>query len=175
MNAEVTPPSLPKKRRWTVEQLERKQLHDVWRKMKDRCCEPSDPAYPWYGGRGILVCERWMNSFDTFLRDMGPRPSGFSLDRTNPDEGYAPSNCLWVPKQAQQLNRRCVRMVQCGDELVSLRECCRRVGENYGTILYRVTKGMSVEQAFAAPKNKGRPISTWDSNEGPNNDPTTRA
>jgi len=78
----------------------------VWRAMRQRCQDPSCTAYKDYGGRGISVCERWDNSFEAFLADMGPRPAGMQIDRTNNDGNYEPSNCRWVTCKENSNNRR---------------------------------------------------------------------
>ena len=79
--------------------------HTVWRAMKKRCYNIT-PYYKYYGGRGITVCKRWLNSFPNFLKDMGSRPSKrHSIDRINNNKGYSKSNCQWVTKSKQMLNR----------------------------------------------------------------------
>jgi len=78
-----------------------------WRAMKDRCINPANRAFAYYGGRGISVCVRWAESFVSFLADMGRKPDkNYSLDRIDPNQGYFPSNCRWATKQEQVLNRR---------------------------------------------------------------------
>ena len=74
--------------------------------MKSRCANPKDPAWGHYGGRGIVVCARWVNSFADFLADMGPRPAGRSLERIDNDKGYEPGNCMWATWTTQARNRR---------------------------------------------------------------------
>lgn len=78
-----------------------------WQSMKSRCYDPNFKHFPYYGGRGIKVCERWRNSFENFLADMGKRPPGKTLDR-HPDQNgdYKPSNCRWATKTQQQNNMR---------------------------------------------------------------------
>jgi hypothetical protein len=73
--------------------------------MRGRCNNPNDNAYPDYGGRGIVICERW-NSFENFLSDLGPRPDGFTLERRDVNGNYEPSNCLWADWYTQSNNRR---------------------------------------------------------------------
>lgn len=67
--------------------------------MQQRCHNPNNTHYAYYGGRGIRVCDRWRESFDNFLADMGERPStDYSIDRLNDDLGYEPGNCVWALK-----------------------------------------------------------------------------
>lgn len=77
-----------------------------WQNMKSRCTYTNDPDFHNYGGRGIQVCDRWLSSFENFLKDMGERPKGMTLDRKDPDGDYDPSNCKWSTNVEQQLNRR---------------------------------------------------------------------
>jgi hypothetical protein len=79
----------------------------AWVSMRSRCSDVNHPSYEQWGGRGIRVCDRWQNSFENFLLDMGRKPSPkHSLDRIDNDKGYEPGNCRWGTRKQQQGNRR---------------------------------------------------------------------
>lgn len=77
--------------------------------MKSRCLCENNESFEHYGGRGIKVCDRWLgpNGFVNFVKDMGRRPEGKSLDRRNPEGDYEPDNCRWASRSTQTANRRC--------------------------------------------------------------------
>jgi len=79
--------------------------YSAWRNMLTRCFNVKGEKYPSYGGRGITVCKRWMR-FENFIKDLGPKPNGLTLDRINNDGNYEPGNCRWATPSQQALNRR---------------------------------------------------------------------
>lgn len=83
-------------------------LYKAYHGMLDRCYNPNNTHYKYYGGRGIGMADEWrgLGGFRQFIKDMGMRPSGCTLDRTDNDKGYSKDNCRWTNKSAQQLNQR---------------------------------------------------------------------
>lgn len=77
-----------------------------WSAMKVRCLDPDNKDYPRWGGRGVTICQAWIDSFVAFYEHIGPRPAGTTLDRINNERGYEPGNVRWATASEQQRNRR---------------------------------------------------------------------
>ena len=86
--------------------VKRHELYRVYHGMKTRCTNPNHVYYDYYGGRGITVCQRWLDSFWNFVEDMGERPKGYTLDRIDNNAGYFKENCKWSTMKEQSNNRR---------------------------------------------------------------------
>ena len=85
--------------------------YEIWAGMKARCYNEKHIRYKRYGGRGIKVCERWLNSFQSFYDDMGKRPSDkYQIDRIDTNGDYEPNNCRWVTAEENNQNRSSTKM-----------------------------------------------------------------
>lgn len=101
--------------------LSNSSINWIWQNMMRRCYDPKNEAYIHYGGRGILVCERW-HTFENFLADMGRRPDGLTLDRIDVNGNYEPDNCRWATPKEQARNQRRNRHITIAGETRVLSE-----------------------------------------------------
>jgi hypothetical protein len=126
----------------------------VWKRMVERCHDPRDKDYRSYGGRGIVVCERWRSSFQAFIADMGrrPGPPRHSIERAHNDGPYAPDNCRWATRSEQDRNRRNSRLITALGRTLTLAEWARETGVYPATISVRIKKlGWTAERAVLTP------------------------
>jgi hypothetical protein len=125
-----------------------KSEYQCWQDMLQRCNNPRNAAYKYYGGRGIYVCERWLSSFEAFMEDMGPRPNVMSLDRINNDGPYSPDNCRWSTINQQNRNHRgCVFIEYLGVKKTIV-EWSEKTGINKKTLHARYANGWPIQEIF---------------------------
>lgn len=120
-----------------------------WYAAKTRCTNPKQAQWKDYGGRGIKMCERWLNSFPAFLEDMGERPEGYTLDRKDGNKDYELSNCQWSDRKTQNRNsRRVVATLEIRTEIHRLKstmsqpKIAKQVGVSVCTV-NRIIRGIS--------------------------------
>ncbi len=119
--------------------------------MKTRCLNEKHVHHWRYGGRGITICARWRDDFLAFLADMGPRPTGTSLERRDNGKGYSPDNCYWASAVQQGRNRSTNRLIEFNGDKKTLSEWAEFTGIGKTTIRHRLNKGWAVSKALTEP------------------------
>ena len=130
--------------------MTRTRTYRAWGDMKTRCTNPAANGYQHYGGRGIVVCARWLDSFEAFLEDMGEKPAGhrISVERLNNDGNYEPGNCVWATQKQQTRNKRNSRMITHDGRTQCLAAWSEETGIPKTTIWNRLNVGWSVQEAL---------------------------
>jgi hypothetical protein len=132
--------------------------YNAWSNMKTRCYNSNYYLYHRYGGRGIIVCDEWKDSFDLFLKDMGARPSTkHSIDRKDNDGNYEPSNCRWATPEEQANNTRSNKIIEVDGVKNTLAEWCRIYNQNYSMVQKRLSDGMEAKKALTSKKGSHQP------------------
>ncbi len=133
-------------------------LYQTWASIKTRCYNTKRRAYRNYGGRGITMCQQWQDSFECFLRDVGPRPPGTTLDRyPNRDGNYEPGNVRWATPLQQAPTPH---FVTYNGQTKQLAEWAREIGVPFYILQMRFKNGWTPEQALTTPvkpRTKGIP------------------
>lgn len=128
------------------------RTYRAWRHMKDRCTNPRDAGWKNWGGRGITVCQRWMD-FQNFLADMGECPPNREIDRWPDKNGdYEPDNCRWATSKEQARNTRHNRVMTIRGVTGCLADLCEHFGVKYQRVLDRLHRDWPDDLAFFAPK-----------------------
>ncbi len=130
--------------------------YEVWIGMKKRCLNKSQASFKNYGGRGIRVCKRWIESFEGFIKDMGHRPSDdHTIERVDPNGDYEPGNTVWLPSKMQALNKRSSVRVEWGGKTQCLSEWSKELSIPYETLRSRIKSGLTPPELFASTKWRG--------------------
>lgn len=125
-------------------------VYTIWAGMLNRCKNASNPGFKNYGGRGISVCQRWQDSFENFLTDMGPRPSSrHTVERIDNDGNYAPDNCRWATYTEQARNRRNNAKVTIGGRTVTVAQAAEEAGMGVRKLRKRINSGVDPELAVS--------------------------
>jgi hypothetical protein len=122
-------------------------LYATWKLMRQRCRSQKNHKYKNYGARGITIDPAW-DSFEQFVFDMGPRPTGTTLDRLDNNGPYSKANCRWATQEEQQNNRSNNRRITFGGETRTMAEWCVQTGIPETTLRFRLNRGWPLERAF---------------------------
>ena len=123
----------------------------AWQNMKRRCFNPNTKRYSDWGGRGITVCDRWLN-FENFLADMGLKPTPkHSIDRIDNDGDYSAENCKWSTKAEQQNNQRTNRLITIEGKTRTIAQWTKEMGFGEFVIYSRLKAGWSEFAAVMTP------------------------
>lgn len=132
-------------------------LYGVWTMMKQRCYNPNNKSFKNYGGRGIGVCDEWKNDFNAFYSWAinNGYGDGLTIDRSDVNDNYCSSNCVWVTQQNQQNNRRNNIIIDFGGFKGTLPQWSTRSGIPYATLRKRIIDlGWDIREALSVPVRK---------------------
>lgn len=128
-----------------------------WMKMRERCNNEGYERYAAYGGRGIVVCDRW-SSFENFYLDMGDKPTpAHTIDRIDNDGPYSPENCRWATRAEQRRNMRSSVYIEYGGRRLLLMDLAAELGLSRSNIYSRLRLGWTLERAITVPVRRRRP------------------
>lgn len=144
--------------RLTKHNMSRSIEYNVYKIMKQRCYNRKLICYKDYGGRGIFVCDRWLNSFENFFEDMGFRPDiTYSLERINNDLGYFKENCYWATRTQQSRNKRSNVWIDFNGKRMILKDWANELNlKGSSTITRRLKEGQSFEFIYNKFKKNDR-------------------
>ena len=136
------------------------RLYQIWANMKYRCNTPTYKRYSRYGGRGIKVCDKWNNSFESFYdwSINNGYQDDLTLDRIDNDGNYEPNNCRWATYTQQNYNRSIAFNVTINGETKTTREWCKKYNLNYRTFIVRYSNyGWDIVDAITRPVERKIP------------------
>jgi hypothetical protein len=130
------------------------RIYTVWLNMIRRCTRPNHKAFKDYGGRGITVCDRWME-FKNFVEDVGEPLPGMSIERKDNSLGYCPENVRWATRKDQSRNRRSNRVFTINGMTACITDLCIHLKIPYSRVRTRLDRGWPPESAFLEPWCQG--------------------
>lgn len=131
--------------------MSKTKTYRVWAGVIQRCTNPKVKSFCNYGGRGISVCERWMN-FQNFFADMGECPENYSIERIDVNGPYEKGNCIWIPFSEQAKNKRSVQKHAFFGAQMIRPEIVQATGLKYATVSYRLKHQVSLEKPLGLDK-----------------------
>lgn len=146
----------------TTHGLSKTKLYKIFHGMKQRCYNPNNPEYKHYGGRGITICDEWLNDFSEFYKwalsagwDDFKEAKEQTIERNCVNGNYCLDNCKFIPISEQPLNKTDSRMITAFGETKNLSKWARETGIPLTTIKARIDRlGWSVEKALSKPVKK---------------------
>lgn len=136
-------------------QKNKTRLYQIWLDMKQRCYNPKQKVYKWYGAKGIKICDEWLDSYTTF--EKWCLENGYSetltIDRINSKGNYEPNNCRWVDTKTQARNKKSTILITHNGKTQCLKDWCIELNKNYPTIVNRIHNGWQPKAALLVPKN----------------------
>ena len=144
----------------TIHGFRREKLYEVYKSMKQRCFNPNNKHYSYYGGRGIKVCDEWVKSYLSFRKwahENGYR-DGLTIDRKDTNKDYSPDNCRWVDCETQSNNRRNVHIIRHNGTDKTLTQLAKETGISRSLLYSRlIERKWDIDRALTTPiKNQMR-------------------
>lgn len=133
--------------------LRKTSEYESWASMKDRCLNKNNKKFHLWGGRGITICDRWLNSFENFYADMGKKPDGCTLDRIDVNGNYEPENCRWATAKQQSNNLRTTKKYEAFGIVDTLSGFAERLGCTRDAIKLRLKRGQTMEYIYTVFKS----------------------
>ena len=131
--------------------------YKTWTHIKDRCLNPRNKFFSYYGARGIKISDKWVNSFEAFYKDMGPRPLKHSIERIDVNGDYCKENCKWIPISEQSKNKRTSIKIKYEGIVTTPAEVAKILGTTKYTIYRRLKEGWTHKDTATKPiANNGR-------------------
>lgn len=132
------------------------RIYHIWANMKSRCYNPNNKGYKNYGGRGITVCDEWLNSFENFYvwAVNNGYQENLTIDRIDVNGNYEPFNCRWADMETQANNKTNNHILSCQGKVKTLSEWSNETGVSPNLLWYRATKNKSIDEILSAEKQE---------------------